>query len=65
VSRGLKERLGLQWGDLVAIPGRGVWVVEDLMDAGVKGDSVDLMLPRQERPFREVAQVVFVRGDRS
>lgn len=63
VSRGLRERLGLNWGDLVVIPGRGVWEVEDLMGEEIKGDSIDLMLPRQAQAFREVTQVVFVRGD--
>jgi 3D (Asp-Asp-Asp) domain-containing protein len=62
VSRPLMARLGLAWGDLAVIPGRGAWVIEDLMAESIKGDAVDLMLPRRERAFREFAQVTFVRS---
>ncbi|MBI4799705.1 MAG: hypothetical protein HY794_13465 [Desulfarculus sp.] len=63
VSRPLRERLGLRWGDQVVIPGRGVRVVEDLMAARIQHDALDLMEPVGTPAYLEEARVVFLRGE--
>lgn len=64
ISRPLRARLGLRWGDIAIVPGRGAWVVEDLMAARIDAEAVDLMLPVGAPAFREHANVVFIRGAR-
>ena len=61
VSRPLRERLGLRWGDLVIIPGRGVRVIEDAMHRRWDDDRVDLMEPVGAPVFLEQARVTFLR----
>lgn len=63
VSRSLRERLGLKWGDLVLIPDRGVRVLEDLMAARIQHDALDLMEPAGSPAYLEEARVVFLRGE--
>ena len=64
VSRPLRARLGLSWGDALLVPGRGLWVIEDLMGPRIQHDAVDLMLPIGAPGFSEVARVTVVRGGR-
>lgn len=64
VSWPLRERLGLQWGDLVIIPGRGLRVIEDAMNPRWRDERIDLMEPVGAPVFLEQARVVFVRGPR-
>lgn len=64
VSRELRARLGLRWGDFLVVPGRGLWVIEDLMGPRIQHDAVDLMLPVGSPVFSETAQVIVVRGGR-
>ena len=62
VSRPLRARLNLRWGDALVVPGRGLWVIEDLMAARIQHDAVDLMLPPGAPVFRELARITVVRG---
>ncbi|WP_044349354.1 hypothetical protein [Dethiosulfatarculus sandiegensis] len=61
VSRFLKKRLNLKWGDLAVVPQRGLYVVQDLMSARFWDDRVDLMIPIGAPGFKESKDVVFLR----
>jgi 3D (Asp-Asp-Asp) domain-containing protein len=61
VSRYLKKRLNLKWGDLALVPRRGLYVVQDLMNARFWDDRVDLMIPVGAPGFKESNDVVFLR----
>lgn len=65
VSGPLRERLGLRWGDLVLIPGRGVRVIEDAMNQRWEDDRIDLMEPVGTPIYlNHDVRVIFLRGPR-
>jgi hypothetical protein len=62
VSRKLKKRLGLKWGDKIIVPGyKSPLLVADLMGKRITWDAVDIMLPKGVRAFKKKTIVTFIR----